>query len=226
MIEKIRFDKWKSSYGDLLRRLKKREPFAFLRLCDGEFMALDGQIGTYISGAQLCIDKEAQKMMFEVVRSFPNDPNFLLGICNLSVRTQAHIIAKLRFPPRISLIPAQILHLAHQERIFYKFYNEILNYRSRILVGPSYLARLADLYTAFVEVPYQNCHLQRERIFESRYAHLLTNLSSLILLSCSILAKWLITELYPLFRKATYLDTGAAFDPLLGRKSRKYMVNL
>lgn len=211
-------------------RLKRREPFAFVRYGDGEFQAILGVKGQNCDGHEYFLDLGVA--LAKTLRH-PRMGDYLYAIGPKAARgMQARVGTWLEeYASEITWHDTEVFLRASLLGELYPLVN-VLNHRRVVVVGPAHLTHLwENRYLrepdCHIVTPDVNAWLEKKRIAQDilRAANP-TNpnrTTDVILFSAGMVSKILIWEMYPVLKTHTsLLDTGSLFDLYCGRDSRSY----
>jgi len=222
MIEPLKLNK-------ILRDIKNPDfNFTFSRWGDGEWRSV---LQRHKPGAANCDrHKFFDAMGVELANVLKGRPEYMLGMQNLAMRMYTQPIHK--FLARNDLqdlkwYESDVFHYGAIHGYMDKIVSAVNTCRL-IVVGPPHLKRLNQAglsYRAFVEVPPKNCYLNLREIYRETLAAVEDQKGhTLISISASMPAEILCDMLYKkIGQENTIIDFGSLWDPLVGKKSRRYM---
>lgn len=198
-------------------KIRNKEPFVFAKYGDGEFSAMAHLPGVNIDGHQYFPQMGDELLKSIIARK--DTPDYFLCL-------QPMVLIEMR--PVYDKIMAKH-NLAITWHNADTFYNSLprgfpmmiaeLNLWKTMVVGPPYMREISRHvnYTSFVEVPRENCYLQKERIKADILA---LPKPDIISFSSSMLTEVLMDELYDHLPGVTMIDFGAIWDYYLKRDNR------
>jgi hypothetical protein len=217
--------------GWFLERLAAREPFAFTRWGDGEWLAVlqggENELGDkkgFLPGEQDFIPELCTAIRHTLLLR----PSYMLGMQEYALQLYGAEIR--RFVVQHSLeglgwIRSDVLHKANIRGHLSNFATE-LQKAPLILLGPAHLKPVSDALDAraFIQVPSRNAYLELDRLHNDAVLALEEAPSpTFVSVSMGVAANILIHRLHEQFPGHMYCDMGSIWDVHVGVKSRAYM---
>lgn len=208
--------------GWYVEQLKNNHPFSFVRYGNGEWDCILKKYHKTRSGSQTF----TPNLQAALIRSLthPVSINYYRAMQSVSflqrVGLWSEITQFLQYNKN-KWYDAEILHKASRKGKLFPFIDEIQK-KKLVIVGPQWLKKLPFDFK-FIPVVSKNCWSTYNCLFDS----LKHEIESVILFSAGPTTKVLISTLFPIVGKTSYLiDCGSMWDPFCGVKSRRYHKNM
>jgi len=214
----------KLTVDSFIQMFQQKTPFTFSRWGDGEWRSvMRKDKGANCDGHPFY--PEMGHDLREVLRS---RPPYIMGMQNLAVREYSFMIDPWLAEEGLEFdwVDSDVFHKAAVAGELDPMV-EMLRKRRMIVVGPEHLKRAQPLlnYDIYVEVPGENCYLDRHRIITEVLAHMTEDSPyTVISISASMPAEIIVHKLWEeLGEHHAIVDFGSLWDQYVGVKSRKYM---
>lgn len=194
------------TYERFINYLNYGYNFKFARYGDGEFNAIFGKKGHNCDGHEYFPDLGAR-----LRSSFCK--NIFTGIQPLTL-TLPYAKEALKLLEGCNLVNADAIHNASIDGELHRL-TEVLHGRDVVCVGS---AHLSPLFDQMIVIPDKNCWLSYEKVKDK--LELLIQRDKVVVLCASMMSEVLIKDFED--EDITMIDVGSAFDPLVGKLSRRY----
>lgn len=197
------------TYHDLIDKINKGEQFSFVRFGDGEWCAMYD-----LPHTSLMIKRHKQGSLDfcrKYMRQMVEQPQpYIRGVQQLAKNNYPQIHQYIG-----GFVNADILHHMSQEVGITPLLNALKGKRC-LLVGPEYLTPMGwdMVFTAMNNEPWVEYESIKDAI-----ASKISNYD-VVMYSCTFLGKVLIHDFHK--HGVTQIDTGALFEPYVGKAIRKY----
>ena len=210
-----------SSYGFLLGKLQRNEPFTFSRWGDGEWEAvldLKNENEANCDGHQYF--PSLKQSLHDILVS---NPPYLLGMQKLAYHRllgrDIDAYLKKKMIDR-DWLNADAFHDASSRGEIKTFF-DVLASKKVLLVGPLHLKKLTVFSFQFCEVPPKNCWLNRQLILDDIRNLIASKDRDVILFCAGMTSNWFVDVLQKEF-DGFMIDVGSLLDPYAGVNSRNY----
>ena len=202
------------------KHLDDNTPFIFAKFGDGELLCMNGSIGSNCDGHPYT-PKLANKLR-ESLFKLSSHPNIYIAdwgtdkfikIRNKFINHNNNNIKYIEYEVLLSIS-------INISRELFELYKSILSCDSRkqvIFIIPEQLNNIKNYIApnaTIINIPIRNAFQAYDNLVE-RVNNVLIDDDAIIITSCGLLAKALISDLYSEHNNITCMDFGSAFDPLL-----------
>lgn len=222
------------SFQDVLTKLKNKEPFAFSRWGDGEWICLLQNERAFKKGKPRsnCDGHTYFPDLGEALGNvLKSNPSYYLGMQPLARRIMGDEIEAWQKDNGVNIdwCGSEIFHEASAKREFYEPFMDALKGRTVIMVGPQHLG--GGPWDVHIRVPLMNAWESNYEI-SVRLAHLVEQNPEdfVVLFAAGMTSNVLLHEIKCISddwgQHDTFIDIGSVLDPYFGKKSRKYHYGL
>ena len=197
-------------YETILYNIENNIPFAFSRWGDGEFYNVNKKSGKNYDGNIYYSDLGDELKKIVSVKQ-----DYYMGVQTLMKWSMKQ---GKKYPQE--WCDSDVLHKESINGTLGNFI-DILHQKHIVYVGNGSLRKL-DFINEFIEIPYNNCWLQRDKIIKEIRDTFDDELHKVYLLSAGMACNVFIHRLWNMNKKNTYIDVGSVFDPYVGRNTRRY----
>lgn len=208
-------------FDSICQAARERKPYALARYGDGEWNALL----KLKSGDKRNCDwhQYFPAMGYRLKETLLSKPGYTLGMQRFATElypSQIHRFITTNGLQFLNWVYSDAMHKSSMKGTLPLLAKECLE---AVWIGPDHLKVVADRLQkkAFVSVPKFNAWEQYNRIESDALDAV--HKRDLVIVSCGMPAKVLISVLQKHRPEATIIDTGAVWDPYAGVRSRKYM---
>lgn len=200
---------------DIIKKINKREPFAFSRFGDGEWLNIRKTKGENCDGNVYY--PGLGDRLAEIVSE---KQNYILGAQDYK---KWNLLSDVEKYNANDWVDADVFHKASMEGNLSLFI-EALNTANVIYIGNKSLKNL-QFINKFIEIPYTNVWLDYNNVLNTIYSSF-TDTHTVYLFSAGMCANVFIDDLWDRNKNNSYIDVGSVFDPYVGRKTRSYHKHL
>lgn len=208
--------------GEIVDKLRAKDPFALVRYGDGEWLAVLGKTPPHAWG----VDEHQPDLpglgeaLREALKSHPTE-NVYLGLVAVKHLERMGLMPEVEEwladnAPELEWYAGDVFRHASEAGRLWLFV-EVLKELDTVLVGGPHLALMAKrLGARFVEIPRHNCWEAHDEILEALKG---INCDAM-LFSAAMMSEVLIPELWD--GTTTLIDVGALWDPCVGKNTRSW----
>ena len=197
-------------FVEISEKLINKVPFAFSRWGDGEWAT----VSLNQTDKQNCDGNKYYLELGQKLRSIVSTKqDYYMGHQNVNGYT-----LKDEFPQE--WVNSDILHELNQMNSMHYVF-EIFENLDVVLVGNESLGKL-PFVNDHIEIPYNNVWLQYGEVLNKIKSKIENNKRKTFLFAAGMCSEVFIHELWLHNKNNTYMDIGSAFDPYVGRKTRRY----
>lgn len=210
---------------EYINRLKNNQHFSFVRFGDGEWLSLFQSFGR-VSCDKQPLSVELQKDMQKVLIN-GSKLDIIFGMQNYALKLGSKRINKFLFDNNLNIdwVNADVFHYACRDGKLFPLIEE-LRKQKIVIVGPKFLRKLSERtfkYSAFVEVPIEDCYRDKERILkEILKINKKMGEDTVYSFSAGPLSKILIRDLKEKMPDTFLIDFGSLWDTFCGETERGY----
>ncbi len=204
--------------------LRRREPFAYLRYGDGEWISIFGWPGRNSDGCDHLpgtMGRELRQTLDLVAGLWPRNERVYMGLHTWLFQDEiCGYLAGSPFARRLHWVSDNLFAEGLRDLSTRRFLEAVRDYRGRkLFVGNDMHAAVARaLGCRHVLIPRRDCYL----VLEKARRRCRFRGPGLVLASAGMATECLFGRLYPENPDGTYVDCGHIFDALVGRFSRDY----
>lgn len=195
-------------YSLILNKLKNKEPFAFSRWGDGEWLNVNKAKGANCDGNIYYED-----LGDELKNIVSTKQDYYLGVQTL---IEYSVNESKKYPQ--DWCDSDVFHKASMDGNLSDLFNE-LNDSHVVYIGNKDLSKL-EFINEFIEIPYNNVWKLRNDLYEK-----IENTFDgykVYLFSAGMAANVFIHNMWMRDQNNTYIDVGSVFDPYVGKLTRGY----
>jgi hypothetical protein len=207
-----------------VRHLRSREPFAYLRYGDGEWISIFGWPGRNSDKCDhfpATMGRELRGTLDLVARLWPRNRRIYMGLHTWLYQDEiCGYLARAPFTRRLHWVSDNLFSEGLRDLSTRRFLEAVRDYRGRkLFVGNDTHAVIARaLGCRHVPIPGRDCYLVLDEIVRRcRFRG-----PGLVLCCAGMATECLFGRLYPENPHGTYVDCGHIFDAIVGRFSRDY----
>lgn len=218
-----------SQFNELIDKLIRKEPFQIARYNDGEWvfiLKMEPLYSKYIQRSNYP-SIEIEEISNKMLKVIDSKPPYYIGIDSSTLdpagSIKTHYDLLLKKITGLNIVYGEIFNAATTKYGMDALTKPLAN-RWVITVGPQYMTKLKLKTAHHISVPGKSCWTEAESVKRQLEKLLVNNLDKepVVLYSCSLLAKWLIDEMFHRFNKITQMDIGSCIDPWCGIDSRDW----
>jgi hypothetical protein len=198
-------------YDELILKIKNKEPFAFTRWGDGEWLNIRKSPGTNCDGNVYYPDLGDR--LEQIVNQ---KQDYFLGAQDYK---KFNLLSDVEKYDKQDWIDADMLHKASMDEQLQDLI-EVLKTVEVVYIGNRDLKDLPFVDT-FIAIPEKNVWLYRARVMEL-IKSTLTDKHKTYLFSAGMATNVFIHDLWNFNSNNTYIDVGSVFDPYVGKNTRSY----
>ena len=212
-------------FNHYLNKLQNGEFFSFSRWGDGEWICVSGGKG------QNCDGHSYFPEMSQCLRNaLSNDLGYYKALfepSNIQVSQNQHWLKPLltKFGSKVNWVLADVWEYLVKDKGINELVSQ-LNSMNYIIVSEKCKRKLNINYKDFIEIPSQNCFLEKENIKNQMIAMTEKYKMPVFGLSASMASNVIIDELFPIIGdKCWMIDFGSIWDPFCKGLTRSYHRN-
>jgi len=200
---------------EIIEKIKIKEPFAFSRWGDGEWLNIRKAPGKNCDGNIYYHD-----LGDELKKIVETKQDYYLGAQDYK---KFNLLSDVENYKNQNWIDGDIFHKASIENKLGDFI-EVLENTEIVYTGNESLKELSFINT-FITIPYSNVWKRKEYLMDLLIPTLADN-HKVYLFSAGMATNAFIHELWNINKKNTFIDVGSVFDPYVGRNTRSYHKDL
>lgn len=201
--------------SDIIEKINSKDPFAFSRFGDGEWLNIRKTPGQNCDGNIYYPDLGER-----LAKIVSKKQDYILGAQDYK---KWELLSDVDKYTANSWVDADVFHKASMEGNLQPLF-EVLNQVYVVYVGNETLKSLTFI-DEFIQIPHKNVWLEYNAVIE-KIKKTFSNFPKVYLFSAGMCSNVFIDDLWRLNKSNFYIDVGSVFDPYVGRKTRSYHNNL
>jgi hypothetical protein len=221
---------YESYFNSLLQKIKDKENFTFIRICDGEYgiIVLEKSHDNRVDLDNILKTKKELNKLLKIKKA--GDPNLLIGIQFGTSYDEEYIkfVNKLNYLKKEGYSCSLMSWACVTDKLPLLFSALTESQKPLILIGPEYLSRFSLVkFDSHIITPGLNVWEHQDHIESLIESEISKYENPILLYCCSITGKIAMSKNYIKYKnKITQIDVGSNLDPFSDEYSRPWHYNM